>query len=65
MKKNIKTITEQDVQKALKKFVDKGGLIKKLPDEVVPKSVMVGSRWGMYEQVIDTSTVTPTAESAA
>ena len=56
MNKN-QTITEGDIQKALAKFLMEGGLIKHLPDEIVPLNTMVGSRWGMYESVIESSTV--------
>ncbi len=53
--KTNKVITEEDVQKALQKFVKEGGLIKKLPDEVVSKNVLVGAKFAIYEQVGDSS----------
>ena len=49
--KTNKVITEEDVQKALRKFVKEGGLIKKLPDEMVSKNVLVGAKFAIYEQV--------------
>ena len=55
-KKNA--ITEEDIQKALGKFVKDGGLIKQLPDQVTPVNRLVGARWGAYEIVSDT--VSPT-----
>ena len=48
-------ITENDVQKAINKFLREGGLIKHLPDEIVPNHAMVGQKWGMYESVLDSS----------
>lgn len=52
-----KTITEEDVRAALKKFLRAGGLIKRLPDQVVPRNTLVGARWGMYEIISDTTVV--------
>ena len=63
MKSNKAVITEQEVQEALKKFKQHGGLIKKLPDEVVPSHNLVGSRWAVYEAIQDTSSAS-TSESA-
>ena len=48
-KKQAAPITEADIQKALKKFMDEGGLIQKLPDEVVPQRRQVGDKWSAYE----------------
>ncbi len=53
--KNKKTITEEEVQQALNKFVKDGGLIKQLPDQVTPINTLVGARWGVYEIVSDTA----------
>jgi len=55
MKEKKKTITEEDVQAALGKFLRAGGLIRHLPDQVVPRNTLVGARWGMYEIVSDTT----------
>ncbi len=55
--KGNKSITEEEVQKALQKFVRGGGLIKNLPDEVAPRNLLVGAKWGMYEPVMETTTV--------
>ena len=46
-------ISEDDVQRAIRKFLQEGGLIKRLPDEVTPRSVLVGAKWGMYEPVLE------------
>ncbi len=55
MKEKKKTITEEEVQAALNKFLRAGGLIKRLPNQVVPRNTLVGARWGMYEIVSDTT----------
>ncbi|MCZ6472180.1 MAG: hypothetical protein O7A08_00445 [SAR324 cluster bacterium] len=54
MKKNI-AITEEDVQKALQKFLKTGGLIKHLPDQIAPRNILVGAKFGIFEPVINTS----------
>lgn len=52
-KKDKKGVSAEEVQQALKIFQKTGGLIRKLPDQVATRSSMVGSKWGMFEQVID------------
>ena len=49
-------IREEDIQKALKKFQESGGLIKRLPDQINPNRSLVGAKYGVYEAVEDTST---------
>ena len=61
--KTRQPITEIDVQKAIKKFLHEGGLIKHLPDEIVPPNMMVGQKWGMYESVLDSSVTSADAGS--
>ncbi|HKI98929.1 MAG TPA: hypothetical protein VKB51_10685 [bacterium] len=51
MKKNKAVVTEQDIQQALEKFKKQGGLVKRLPDEVVPAHNLVGAKWSMYETI--------------
>lgn len=53
MKSQKAVITEAQIQQALDKFKKRGGLIKKLPDEVVPPHNLVGAKWGMYETIQD------------
>ena len=53
--KNRQSVTELDVQKAIGKFLWEGGLIKHLPDEVTPVSTLVGAKWGMFENVLESS----------
>ena len=42
-------ITEQDIQRALRRFRQEGRLIRRLPEEVAPRSRMVGARYAAYE----------------
>ena len=53
MRKSTKKpqLSHVDITKALQKFKKEGGLIQKLPDQVVPKGVMVGGKFGVYESV--------------
>ena len=50
------TLSHADVQKALQKFKQQGGLIKRLPDQVVLKGALVGGKFGVYESVFDSGT---------
>lgn len=56
MKKKKILISEEDVQRALNKFINGGGLIKQLPDQIAPRNTLVGARWGAYEVVSATAT---------
>jgi len=51
--KERQPVTEMAIQQAINKFLRSGGLIKHLPDEIVPRNAMVGQKWGMYEIVLD------------
>lgn len=42
-------ISAADLQAAVHKFVDAGGIIKKLPEEKTAPSQMVGKRWNTSE----------------
>lgn len=44
-------LSHTDITRALQKFTKDGGLIKKLPDQVVPKGVLVGGQFAVYESV--------------
>jgi len=44
-------LSHADIAKALQKFTREGGLIKRLPDQVVPKGVLVGGEFSVYESV--------------
>jgi hypothetical protein len=45
------TITEEQVQEAIRKFEDAGGLITKLPDESTPGRSLVGANWASFDLV--------------
>lgn len=46
-------ISHDDVQRALKRFQEQGGLITQLPDQVVPPRNRVGGKFAVYEPVTD------------
>ncbi|MEE8434253.1 MAG: hypothetical protein V3S64_05645 [bacterium] len=48
-----KTITEEEIQQALRSFKMDGGLIKKLPKEIVPPALLVGKKYGRYENIME------------
>ncbi len=52
MKTNRKEITQEELQRAIRAFQERGGLIRRLPDEIVPPAILVGARWGAYEEVL-------------
>lgn len=49
--KKQEPITHEDIQQALKKFHQNGGLIIRLPDEKKLPRHLVGSKWGTYDLV--------------
>ena len=49
-----KTISQDEVQKALQRFQKEGGLITQLPDQIVPPRTRVGGKFAAYESVTDT-----------
>ncbi len=49
-------ITEEEVQQALKRFQERGGLIKQPPDEIVPRHTLVGAKYAVYETVSNEGT---------
>jgi hypothetical protein len=55
MKKSNKKpqLSHTDIAKALQKFKEQGGLIKRLPEQKVLKGAMVGGKFGIYESVFD------------
>lgn len=46
-------ITEEDVQRALRKFLKQGGVIRRLPPTKPLERSLVGSRHGQYEHPLD------------
>jgi len=51
--KTYRIITEEEIRKALQQFMEEGGLIRKLPDEIVPRLAVVGIHHGMYENPVE------------
>ena len=51
--KKKSAVSEEEIQQALAKFLRRGGLINQLPDQFVPRNLMVGGKWGMYEPVME------------
>lgn len=49
MKREKTKVTEEQVHQAIQRFLERGGLIKRLPPEVIPTSLMVGARHGRFE----------------
>ena len=43
------TVTPQDLDAAIRKFIAEGGLITKLPDEKAAGTRMIGRRWNTSE----------------
>jgi hypothetical protein len=58
MRKSTKKpgLSHSDITKALQKFKTQGGLIKRLPDQIVLKGALVGGKFGVYESVFDNGT---------
>lgn len=46
---NAPSITEQDIQRALRRFNQLGRMIRRLPEQVAPQSRLVGARYGAFE----------------
>ncbi len=53
MKKREAQITEQELQQAIHAFLDEGGLIAQLPEEVEPLRLLVGAKYATYENPLD------------
>ena len=51
--KTNKTITKEEIQEALRRFKADGGLIRKLPSEIVPPALLVGKKYGRYENLME------------
>jgi len=56
MKNKKPTVSHTDITKAIQKFQKQGGLIKRLPDQVVPKGILVGGKFSMYESIFEPNT---------
>lgn len=51
-------VTQEDVQRALRKFRAEGRLITRLPDQRELPRLLVGSKFGAYEPVMEGFEVT-------
>lgn len=47
--KDTKTVTHEQLQAAIRKFQENGGIIKKLPDQKSYTHQMVGTKWASLE----------------
>jgi hypothetical protein len=56
MKSKKPTINHTDITKAIQKFQKQGGLIKHLPEQIVPKGILVGGKFGMFESIFEPNT---------
>jgi hypothetical protein len=56
MKNKKPTVNHTDITKAIQKFQKQGGLIKRLPDQVVPKGMLVGGKFAMFETIFEPNT---------
>lgn len=45
-------ISHADVRDAIRRFQERGGLIKKLPAQPNPARNLVGAKWAIYETVL-------------
>ena len=53
MKHSKKTITEDQIRRALGKFEKRGGLIRTLPPLVAPARNLVGARHSAFENLFE------------
>ncbi len=59
MKRKEQAISREQIQEALKRFQQQGGLAKKLPDQVTPARNLVGAKFGALEAVSETLAASP------
>ena len=59
-KKQQPELTHEEVRRAIQKFMSNGGLIKHLPDQQAVRTTLVGSRWSMFEHVMESTETAPT-----
>ena len=52
-KSKAANITREDVQRAIKKFKESGGLITKITADENPKRKLVGARYASFEPVLE------------
>jgi len=54
--KHPPSITEQDIQRELRRFKELGRQIRRLPEQVTPQSSLVGVRHGAFENLAGNGT---------
>ena len=64
-KRSKQAVSRADVERAIRKFREQGGLIQRLPDEVVAPRSLVGSKFGMYESVVEVTQSSIAVDSGA
>ena len=57
-----KGISQAELERAIARFRESGGLIKRLPDEIVAPRILVGSKFGVYEPVVEATASSTIAE---
>ena len=53
MKHSKKTITEDQIRRALETFAKRGGLVRRLPPQIAPDRRLVGAQHAVYENLFD------------
>ena len=53
MKHDKKTITADQIRRALETFAKRGGLIRTLPPEVAPERRLVGAQHAVFENLLE------------
>lgn len=47
------SITQEQIQEAVKAFQKDGGLTKHLPDQITPVRQLIGGKWASLESLIE------------
>jgi hypothetical protein len=64
-RKSKQAVSRADVDRAIRKFREQGGLIQRLPDELVAPRSLVGSKFGMYESAMEVTQGSIAVDSGA
>ena len=59
MKQPSTEITERQIQQALRQFKLAGGQIRRMPDQVAPRQMLVRSRWDTLAGLTQSAAVPP------
>ena len=57
MRTKMKGISQDELQRAVNKFIKEGGIIKKLPDQKAVVQNRVGGKWATTEWSSDITTI--------